>query len=200
MPGACLTGDEVQSCLDCLQSLDPPPVYLVLSGSLPPGVDEDLYAQVAEAMGPSCRVVLDTSGPPLKRGLRASIYLIKPNMHELEQLADQPVEDDEQIRKVAISLIAEGKVRVVVTSMGSGGAVVTTADEHVHVRAPTVKIRSKVGAGDSTTAGMVLALCRGAGIVDAARFGVAAGSAAVMTEGTELCRRRDAERLYQAMQ
>ena len=196
MPGAGLTEGEVQACLDLLSSIEPPPAYLVLSGSLPPGVDENLYAQIAGAMPPSCRVVLDTSGQPLKRGMEAPTFLIKPNLRELGQLAGHPVEGDSQIREVARSIIRDGKVQVVVTSLGSGGAVLTTADEHHHIRAPTVSIRSKVGAGDSMVAGIVLALSSGKTVAEAVRFGVAAGSAAVMTPGTELCRKDDTERLY----
>ncbi len=200
MPGAPLKPDEIEACIDMLRAIDPPPDYLVLSGSLPPGVDDALYAKVASAMPSSCRVVLDTSGVPLQHGLDAPIYLVKPNMRELGQLAGQEVKDDSQIRDVACSLIDQAKVEAVVTSLGSGGAVLTTADEHRHVRAPTVSIRSKVGAGDSMVAGLVLALSQGKLLADALRFGVAAGSAAVMTGGTELCRREDAERLFREME
>ncbi len=199
LPGATLTEDEIASCLDLMRKSHPPPQYLVFSGSLPPGVDEGLYARLASATPPSSRVVLDTSGRPLKLGLQSSVYLIKPNMHELGQLAGCSVEDDSQIRQVAQSLIGEGMAEIVVTSLGSAGVVLTTAEEHRQIRAPTVKIRSKVGAGDSTVAGMVLALSQGKSIADAVAYGVAAGSAAVMTEGTELCRREDTERLYQEM-
>lgn len=74
-----------------------------------------------------------------------------------------------------------------------------TAEQELQIAAPAVKIRSKIGAGDSTVAGIVLALHRGKSLVESVRFGVACGTAAVMTEGTELCRREDAERLYQEM-
>jgi 6-phosphofructokinase 2 len=199
MPGATLSSDEIQKCMELLRTIDPPPEYLVLSGSLPSGVDQSLYAHVSRAMPSSCRVVLDTSGVPLQRGLEVPVYLIKPNMHELGQLAGRAVEDDSQIRQVARSLIAQKQVQAVVTSLGSGGAVLTTADEHQHVRAPTVHIQSKVGAGDSMVAGLVFALSQGKELADALRFGVAAGSAAVMTAGTELCRKEDTERLYRIL-
>ncbi|MFO7738491.1 MAG: PfkB family carbohydrate kinase [Desulfatiglandaceae bacterium] len=65
------------------------------------------------------------------------------------------------------------------------------------VRAPTVPIKSKVGAGDSMVVEIMTALKRGWKIPDAVRFCVAAGAEAVMTEGTELCRREDTERLYE---
>ncbi len=199
LPGASLTDEEVQSVLDILRADDPPPEYLVLSGSLPPDVDENLYAQIATAMPTSCRVILDTSGRPLRLGLQSPLFLIKPNIHELEQLAGRTIEDDSQIRGVARSLIEEGKVQAVVTSLGSGGAVLTTADEHQQIRSPTVKIRSKVGAGDSMVAGIVFALSNGKPLAESVRYGVAAGAAAVMTDGTDLCRRDDSERLFKEM-
>jgi 6-phosphofructokinase 2 len=65
-----------------------------------------------------------------------------------------------------------------------------------HILPPTVPIVSKVGAGDSMVAGMVLSLARGRSSRESVLFGVATGTAAVMTPGTELCRREDAERLY----
>ena len=74
-----------------------------------------------------------------------------------------------------------------------------TEGQSAYLRTPTVPIRSKVGAGDSMVAGLVLGLARELDLLDAARFGVAAGAAAVMTEGTELCRREDTERLYEKM-
>ena len=72
-----------------------------------------------------------------------------------------------------------------------------TAEGCRRIHAPSVRAVSMVGAGDSMTAGVVLGLSRGLSILEAAMFGVAAGTAAVMTPGTELCRREDTERLYE---
>jgi 6-phosphofructokinase 2 len=199
MPGATLTEDEIQTCIQRLQEIDPAPEYLVLSGSLPPGVAEDTYTRIAAALGNGCRVILDTRGEPLRQALAAPVYLIKPNMHELEQLAGRTIESDQEIFDFAHSLIGQGKVQVVVVSLGSGGVALVTDGQAQRVGAPTVKIRSKVGAGDSTVAGIVLGLVRQMPLDHAVRFGVAAGAAAVMTAGTELCRREDAERLFREM-
>jgi 6-phosphofructokinase 2 len=171
----------------------------VLSGSLPPGAPDDVYARMIRCAKDGARVVVDTSGGALQRTLDARPFLVKPNLRELSQLAGHPLESDEQIEEAAQGLVREGKVAVVVVSLGAGGAVVVSEEGARTVRAPTVPIRSKVGAGDSTVAGITLALSRGESLVDAARFGVAAGAAAVMTEGTELCRREDTERLYGCM-
>jgi 6-phosphofructokinase 2 len=45
-------------------------------------------------------------------------------------------------------------------------------------------------------AGIVLSLCRGHELREAVRYGIAAGAAALLGSGTELCRRSDVERLY----
>lgn len=75
-----------------------------------------------------------------------------------------------------------------------------TQDRAEHIRAPKVEMVSAVGAGDSTVAGLVVGLARGLDLRDAGRLGVAAGTAAVLTPGSELMRREDTERLYAAMQ
>lgn len=199
MPGAELTADEVEMCLRTLRELDPPPDFLVLSGSLPPGAPDDFYARAARDTPANCRVILDTSGSPLRQGIEGGVYLIKPNVRELSELSGNETLEDTEICELSRNLISAGKVQVVVTSLGSGGAVVVTEQHCENIRAPTVKVRSKVGAGDSTVAGIVLGLAQETDILDAARLGVAAGSAAVMTEGTELCRQEDAWRLYEAM-
>jgi 6-phosphofructokinase 2 len=194
-PGPILEPEELEACCDRVARIDPATPYLVLSGSMPEGAPDDFYAQLARLAPPGCRVVLDTSGPALARGLEAPMFLVKPNVRELGQLAGVPIEDDDQVRDVARRLIARHGIEVVVTSLGAGGAMATTAHEHWYVRSPTVRIRSAVGAGDSMVGGIVAALAKGRRLQEAIRYGVAAGAAAVMTDGTQLCRRDDVERL-----
>jgi 6-phosphofructokinase 2 len=83
-----------------------------------------------------------------------------------------------------------------VLSLGKEGALLVSKEGSERLRAPSVTVKSKVGAGDSLVAGIVLGLARGRELRDAVRFGMAAGTAAAMTPGTELCRREDTERLY----
>ena len=86
-----------------------------------------------------------------------------------------------------------------VVSLGAAGIIAAFNGSVEHIVPPTVPIVSKVGAGDSMVAGIVLSLAKGMPVPNAIRFGVAAGTAAVMTPGTELCRREDAQRLYKEM-
>ena len=199
MPGPEFTEEDARRCFDAIRELDPFPDYLVLSGSLPPGCRPGFYAELAGQAPSSCRVVVDTSGRALKETIEAGVYLIKPNLRELGELFGRELESDADIRAAARQLVESGRVQVVVTSIGSAGALVTTADHTEHIRSPTVPIRSKVGAGDSTVAGIVYRLAAADSVANAVRYGVAAGAAAVMTAGTKLCRREDVERLYQEM-
>jgi 6-phosphofructokinase 2 len=201
MPGPEVLEDEWRRCLDELRKLDPAPDYLVASGSLAPGIPDDFYRRVARlGRERGARVVVDTSGEALRELAGGEAFLIKPNIHELQELAGRELEDEDAQVEVARDAIRAGCCEVVALSLERGGTVVITAEGSEFVRAPTVPIRSKVGAGDSMVAGVVLGLARGMELMDAIRFGVAAASSAVMTEGTELCRREDTERIYSRMQ
>lgn len=200
MPGPALQAAEWQQCFEHLAALDPKPGYLVASGSLPPGVPDDFYAQVARtgnAMG--ARVIVDTSGEALCHAANEQLYLIKPNLRELGMLLGHPFIDEDEVETAAADLVAGGRCEAVVVSLGAAGALLVTREVRERIPAPTVPIISKVGAGDSMVAGIVLSLARGMQLRQAVRFGVAAGAAAVMTPGSELCRREDTERLYARM-
>jgi len=199
MPGPELSEGETARILDCVADLDPVPDYFVASGSLPSGAGSDFYFQIAERVPKPCRVIVDTGGEALREAIRAGVFLVKPNLRELAQITGEPLDDDAAITRAARQLIDRHEVEAVVVSLGSGGAMLVTGGDTVQYRSPTVPIQSKVGAGDSTVAGIVLRLAQGRPIDDAVRFGVSAGAAAVMTAGTKLCRREDTERLYQQM-
>jgi 6-phosphofructokinase 2 len=201
MPGPTLPPDGLDALIDQVARTGPSPALVVGSGSLPPGVDERWFARLAEVVSAGGgRFVLDTHGIPLRQALDTRrVYLIKPNLRELDALVGRTLEDDAAIAAAAQSIVRDGGCDVVVVSLGAAGALVVTENQTDRVVAPTVPIRSRVGAGDSTVAGIVTALLRGEPIGRAVRYGVAAGTAAVMTPGTELCRREDVERLFSGM-
>ena len=197
MPGPEVTLGEWDHALALLRQWEPTPQFVVASGSLPPGAPADGFAQVARTLKErGSRLVLDTSGSALINGISPGVYLVKPNLRELADLAGAQIADQEQMTAAARSIIERGLSEVVVVSLGAGGAFLLTAKECERIVAPIVPVRSRVGAGDSMVGGIVLALVRGWALAEAVRFGVAAGSAAVMHPGTELCRRADVERLF----
>ncbi len=200
MPGPELQKQEWERCLHELSAARPQPDYLVASGSLPPGVPADFYARVARTgkdNGP--RVIVDASGEPLERALEQGVYLIKPNVREFRELVGKDIKEESQIKAEAQDMVKSGRCKVLVISLGAAGALMVSENVAEHILPPTVPIASKVGAGDSMVAGMVLSLARGKTLRESVLFGVAAGAAAVMTPGTELCRREDVERLFKNM-
>lgn len=169
---------------------------LVLSGSLPINAPVDTYAQIAlSAASKGVKVVLDCSGEALKYALEsASIYLVKPSFSELEQLAGKKLDESSGIQ-FAQSLVQQKRASIVAVSMGQHGAFVCTESMTLRSPAVRVKVRSAVGAGDSFVAGMTKQLASGKSLEEAFRYGIAAGAAAVMTTGTNLCEADNIHRL-----
>jgi 6-phosphofructokinase 2 len=200
MPGPHLSESEWQRCLHELSAINSRLDFIVASGSLPPGTPEDFYARVARiSKDIGAKVVVDTSGEALRLALSEGVYLIKPNIREFRELAGQEMKGESEIENMAMEIVRGGQSKAVVISLGAAGILMVSREGHERIQPPTVPIVSKVGAGDSTVAGIVLSLARGNALRYAVRFGVAAGTAAVMTPGTELCRREDTERLYEQM-
>lgn len=199
LPGAVLKEKERDAWQGAIAGLGSGVKFLVLSGSLPPGASPGWYAQLIRLAPKGARVVVDTKKEALSHALEQGVFLIKPNVHELEELVGMELRDDADVEASARDVIRHKGAEVVLVSLGRGGALLVTRDETERVSAPVVRLRSKVGAGDSMVAGLVLALQKDWPLKDAARFAVAAGAAAVMTGGTRLCRREDVETLYERM-
>ncbi|MBX0292379.1 1-phosphofructokinase family hexose kinase [Hymenobacter sp. HSC-4F20] len=198
MPGTPLSAEEQQQILTTLKSLANLPEFLVISGSLPPGVEPEFLVRIVRAAkGLGIKVVIDTSGPALHRVLEEGVYLAKPNVGELSKMAGVDELDSAAVAEAARALVRDNKCEIVVTSLGPQGACVVTDDFVDHVPAPSVKKRSTVGAGDSMVAGLVYGLATGLSVRETVRLGVACGTAATMNPGTELFRKDDVDKLYQ---
>ena len=196
MPGPNLSAGEADTVTDRLAALVEPDALVVASGSLPPGVPDDFYARVARVVRDAgARYVVDTSGDALAAAVEEGAWLVKPNLHELASLLGEERLEEPQIREAATAFVSRGQARHVVVSLGSGGAYLVNEDGVSRHAAPTVSVKSRIGAGDSMIGGIVHALADGKPIDEAVRWGVAAGAAAVMTPGTELCRGEDVRRL-----
>jgi len=197
MPGPEMKQTEWERFLQELSTLSPKPDYLVASGSLPPGVPTDFYARIARTgKDIGAKVIVDSSGQALELALKEGVYLIKPNIREFRELVGKEIKEESEIKEEACQLVRNGWCEALVISLGAAGALLVSEGITEHIFPPTVPIVSKVGAGDSMVAGLVLSLARDKTLRDSVRFGIAAGAAAVMTPGTELCRREDVERLY----
>ncbi|MGD2245262.1 MAG: 1-phosphofructokinase family hexose kinase [Candidatus Aminicenantes bacterium] len=199
-PGAELSENEWKQYLEKICQISPKPDYVVGSGGLPPGAPDDFYARAARATSElGGRFILDTHGPALIEAAKEGVSLIKANMKEFQDLVQKKVENENQVIEFAREEIREKRCEALVISLGASGAILVSERGTERFCAPVVPIRSRVGAGDSMVAGIVMKLAQNASLRNAVLFGTAAGSAAVMTPGTALCRREDTERLYEQM-
>lgn len=200
MPGTELLEKEWQQCLDALEDIQEA-AFIVASGSLPPGVPDDIYARLAKiARKKNVRLVVDTSGEALKHAIREGAYLVKPNLGELAALAGKESMNAGEAEELAKKVLQENNCEIIVVSLGGDGAMLVTKEEIVKVTPPKVERKSTVGAGDSMVAGIVFSLAKGMPLQQSLMYGVACGTAATMNAGTELCRKEDADRLYEIVQ
>jgi 6-phosphofructokinase 2 len=197
LPGPRLHGAEWMACLKALSHCERRPQVICASGSLPPGAPADFYARVAEvASSLGARFVLDTAGPPLRAALEHGLYLIKPNLAELAELTGAALGDETAQLAACRGLIARGRVQAVALTLGAEGALFVTAGGAWRARPVTVHPMTSVGAGDAFLGGLIAGLAQGGhDPSDALRLATAAGVAAVLAPGTELCRAADVRRL-----
>lgn len=199
MPGHTLSGEEVTKIKKTIVDMNDVS-FLVCSGSLPPGMPDNFLAEIADiAQEKGIKLIIDTSGAPLKAALQKGIYLAKPNLTELCSLVGKDYLDVSEIDDAAREVIGKGGCQALVVSMGPTGAMLVTKDEVKEFRAPAVRKQTTVGAGDSMVAGIVWMLEQGKSLPDAVQFGIACGTAATINKGTQLFLKADALRFYEWM-
>ena len=196
MPGAKLSDDEFRQLEEKVLTIESGSL-LVISGSLPPGVKtEKLTALVQAVLQRGIRCIVDSSGDALKAALETGqLELVKPNQKELSALVNRELNQPDDVRTAAEELVRTGKAHRVVVSLGPQGALAVDKTGCVQVVPPPMKSQSTVGAGDSMVGAMVLKLAQGASLLEMARYGVAAGSAATINQGTRLCSLADTQKI-----
>ncbi len=155
----------------------------ILSGSLPPGVSPDFYARLIRTVQEAgAQAVLDTSGEPLILGCAAGPYLVKPNAIEAQEVTRQEIRNDDDAITAARFLLGQG-VQMVALSLGAEGLLLASREWMVRAWPPRVQVCNPVGAGDALLAGLVWAMRQALSPEETARWGVACGTAAAMSEG-----------------
>ena len=197
MPGPTLTQQEWRAFVARFDKLLDQAALVVLSGSLPPGAPVDAYATMARAAkARGARVVLDASGAALKAGLEEGVFVVKPSLDELREFTGEVLRTQADRLRASRRLIEERAAEIVVLSLSGEGALLVTGEGAWRARPPPAQVVSTIGAGDSFVGAMVWAIGEGRDIRDAFRYGVAAGTAALLSPGTRLSRREDVLRLF----
>jgi 1-phosphofructokinase len=194
-PGPQLTAADDAALIDLVVSHARRAEWVVLAGSLPPGLSADFYVRVINAIrnaadGTPPRVAVDSSGAPMQALIESGIGvdLIKPNAEELAELTGLPdtfEEDADAAAAAALTLVNRG-CRAVLATLGSHGALLVTADETWRATMPPVIAKSTVGAGDASLAGYLVADQRGAAPERRLAQAVAHGTAAASLPGSTM--------------
>jgi 1-phosphofructokinase len=182
-PGPTLTEEEQEALLATTLMASRPGGWVAVCGSLPPGVKQDLYAQlIIRLRKRRAKVALDTSDVSLELGLAAGPNLVKPNRDELSAVTGRTLRTLGEVIEAA-KLVRDKGAELVLVSLGPDGAILV--DEHgaTHGEAPVIAPRSAVGAGDALLAGFLAAGGEG---IDALRQALCWGAAATALPGSRM--------------
>lgn len=174
---------------------------IAFSGSIPPGLDKGIYRELAdEANQRGDRVVLDADGEALRKGMEAKVWMIKPNLHELQRMIGRELPTEDAIHGALDELLDSGLVELVILSRGGGSVIAATKKERYIAIPPKITVRSTVGAGDSLIGGFLYQWFQTGELADALRYGVASGTACAASLGTELAHLADINRFLPLVQ
>lgn len=167
----------------------------VLTGSIPPGVPDTIYAELTQLLrAAGAKAVVDAHGALLQRALDKHPFLIKPNRYELELLCGRKLDTIQDVAREAMGIRQRG-VEMVCVSLGGEGALLAAASGVWHGKAVPVPVRCTVGAGDAMVAGLVAAVATHQDAAQALRLGLAMGAGTAAKPGTGLATREDLDTL-----
>ncbi len=185
--GCVVSAEELSKFQERFRELCGEARIAIMTGSLPPGIPDDVYAQFIEtAKTAGAQTILDADGEALKKGIASQPFAIKPNIHELEALAGRPLATQQDVLAFGRKLVQDG-IGLVIVSMGADGAIVLNEDEAYKTDPWKIQVKSATGSGDSMVAALAAALMRGASLSDIARAATAAGTVTASKPGTQLC-------------
>lgn len=158
---------------------------VVLSGSLPKGVDKDIYLRIiTELKSKNIKTVLDADGEVLKISLNAKPYLIKPNINELRNIFEFNEEDINEVIRIASEILHSG-IEMVVISMGEKGSLFVDKENVLLAHPVKIDVKSTVGAGDSMVGGLVYGLDKNYSSQDIFKLASSCATAKVAKEGSK---------------
>jgi len=157
--------------------------YMVMSGSLPGGVNKDFYKEMVLRLKDKTKVIIDADGEVLMAAMEAGPFMIKPNNHELEAAVGRPANTQEEIVDVAKELIKRYGITYVLVSRGEEGSILVGEGIVLLAGILPVQVLSTVGAGDSMLAGMLFGLTEDeCDQMTALKYGVASSAIAISSQ------------------
>lgn len=194
-PGAEVYPEEIQEFLDKFPQIVEKSDVITISGSVPRGIGADMYGKlIAMAKEKGKKIILDTSGELLKKGIQAKPTMIKPNTDEIQALLGISVNNREEVIAGARKLQKMG-IEVVVVSLGSDGALVVSDEGVYQGKPPKIQPVNTVGCGDSMVAAFAVGFARGYGLEETLKYAVAVSAANALTMATGNYKPEDRDRI-----
>ena len=184
------------SLIDKIRKLSEECDIAVVSGSLPNGVSSEFYGEMISAIPKRVKIIVDTEKDNMEAAIKGGdIFMVKPNLRELENFAEREVSDFHEMINAAKAYLDKG-VKYVMISLGADGAILTDGIENFYCKSATVAVNSTVGAGDSMVAAACVGLTRSVPMKEILRMSVAAGTASITTSGTNLFYKDKYDEIY----
>jgi 1-phosphofructokinase family hexose kinase len=174
--------------------------WLMLCGSIAPGVSPDFYCQLIRmARGHGVKTLLDTDGEALLHGVEAEPTVVTPNQQEAERLLNRALITRAHFREAALRIKTMGAESVLL-SLGSRGAVATDGKHTFEMSPPRIEALSPIGSGDAMGAAFVWAQTRKSDFADSVRWAIAEGTASAQLPGMEFATLEQAKEIYKSVE
>ena len=195
-PGPIISKEELEAFLDEYKCALAGSELVILSGSIPKGVPEDIYARLIEIANEiGVKVLLDSSGEAMKAGISAGPFMIKPNLKELEGLIGRKISDKDEAAEIASAFTLHGIPHVMV-SMGAKGLLYVREKEVLYTKAPDVKVENTVACGDSVVASFAMSLMKGDSMEECLKWATAISAANATTMESAVIPKEVADELH----
>lgn len=193
-PGLNISAESREALLNQLREIKEGDT-LFLAGSIPASLGNNFYAEIMEMLkGKDIAIAVDTTGEALKKSLQFGPSLVKPNLRELEEFFNVPIETNEEIERYTRELQKMGATNIIVSMGGDGAYFLSKEGQSKFLAAPKGKVIDTVGSGDSMVAGFMYALKNNYSLEDAFKFSVSCGSATAFSE--ELGTKEEINKIY----
>jgi 1-phosphofructokinase len=205
-PGPAVRDSDLNLLLQKLLGRIDDDSIVVFSGSVPNNVDKVIYARWIEAVKlKGAKTVLDADGELLKNGVKAGLYLVKPNIHELGQFFDADIDEEgydgkyavQLVKKYARQFVEDYGIEMAVVSLGEKGAIFVDQTRSLLAHGLKVDVKSTAGAGDAMVAALAYSMDNGDGFEETVRLAMACSAANVTTSGTQAAERWQVDKLQE---
>ncbi|MBO5286203.1 MAG: 1-phosphofructokinase family hexose kinase [Clostridia bacterium] len=196
--GDMVTRDKQLELVSLIKDLSIDANIAIISGSVPRGVDAEFYYEAIKEIPENVKIVVDAEKANLAAALKRNLYLVKPNLNELEEYIGSSLRTKKEIILATKGFLDKG-VENVIVSLGADGAILTDGTNSYFCKSASVAVNSTVGAGDSMVAATCVMTERGADKQEILRCAVAAGTASIMTPGTNLFYKDKYDEIYKRL-